>query len=318
REFSIEIDPRTTDANRIFKLAEMGINRLSLGVQDVEPIVQKAVNRVQSIEETVEVIDSARAAGFKSISLDLIYGLPHQTIDSFAKTIEKVLEFRPDRLAIYNYAHMPEIFMPQKRILEKDLPSSDDKLKILSNTIQRLIEAGYVYIGMDHFALPDDELVLAQEKGQLQRNFQGYSTHGHCDLIGLGPSAIGQISGTFAQNAKDLNQYYEMLAEATLPVVKGYTSSDDDLMRKEIIQEVMCHHRLGYEKIERVFNVDFKDYFRPELEVLKTLNDDGLIEFCNGGFNVTAKGRILLRHVAMVFDAYLKVPGKKARFSKVI
>jgi len=318
REFSIEIDPRTTDADRIFKLADMGINRLSLGVQDVEPIVQKAVNRVQSIEETTAVINAARAANFKSISLDLIYGLPHQTIDSFAKTIETVLEFRPDRLAIYNYAHMPELFAPQKRILEKDLPSADDKLQILSNTINRLVEAGYVYIGMDHFALPDDELVLAQERGQLQRNFQGYSTHGHCDLIGLGPSSIGQVGGTFSQNAKDLNEYYDLLSEAKIPIVKGYVSTDDDLLRKEIIQEIMCHHRLRYQTFERAFDIEFSGYFWPELEALKSLATDGLLEFCEGGFNVTSKGRVLLRHVAMIFDAYLKVPGKKARFSKVI
>lgn len=317
REYSIEIDPRTTDAQRIKTLAGLGLNRISLGVQDVELAVQQSVNRVQPFEQTEAIVHAARNNGYNSVSFDLIYGLPHQSLDSFSNTLSTVLKLQPNRLAIYNYAHLPHLFKPQRRINESELPSAAEKLDILQKTIEFLTAEGYVYVGMDHFALPDDELVLAQEKGQLQRNFQGYSTHGHCDMIGLGVSSIGFVNGVYAQNAKTLERYYEPLSQGSLSIEKAYSCNEDDEIRRAVIQEVMCHHGLDYEKISQQFSIDYTDYFSEEMVRLEPLAADGLLVFKPGRFDVTPRGRVLLRHIAMIFDRYL---GQKAgaSFSKVI
>ncbi len=317
QEYSIEIDPRTTDPARIRALADMGLNRISLGVQDVDEWVQKAVNRIQPVELTAAIVEQARASAYRSVSMDLIYGLPLQTADSFARTLETVVALRPDRLAVYNYAHLPELFKPQRRIDENQLPSAEEKLEILRQSIEYLVGQGYVYIGMDHFALPDDELVKAQEEGHLQRNFQGYSTRGHCDMVGLGVSAIGFVNDYYAQNSKDLEDYQQRLAQGRLPVHKGYACNRDDSIRRAVIQEIMCHHRLSYPWVEQRFGLRMETYFSPELGALEPLANDGLIRFLDTGFEVTDRGRILLRHVAMVFDRYLQ-QRRQARFSKVI
>ncbi len=317
REYAIEIDPRTTDPARIRALADMGLNRISLGVQDVEERVQRAVNRIQPVELTAAIVEQARASGYKSVSMDLIYGLPLQSADSFARTLQIVVGMKPNRLAVYNYAHLPHLFKPQRRISEADLPSAEEKLVILQQTIEYLTDQGYVYIGMDHFALPDDELVQAQEKGELQRNFQGYSTHGHCDMLGLGVSAIGFVDNYYAQNHKDLSAYQQTLSEGRLAVHKGYACDTDDSIRRAVIQEIMCHHRLCYDWVERRFGLRMHEYFASELQALPALAEDGLIELNEQGFTVTDRGRILLRHVAMVFDRYLQ-QRRQASFSKVI
>ncbi len=317
REYAIEIDPRTTDPARIRALAGMGLNRISLGVQDVEEKVQRAVNRLQPVELTAAIVEAARESGYQSVSMDLIYGLPLQTADSFARTLETVVAMKPDRLAVYNYAHLPHLFKPQRRIQEADLPSAEEKLVILQHTIEYLTDQGYVYIGMDHFALPDDELVKAQERGELQRNFQGYSTHGHCDMLGLGVSAIGFIDNYYAQNHKNLEDYQQALAEGQLAVHKGYACDEDDSIRRGVIQEIMCHHRLRYDWVEQQYGLDMQTYFATELQALQPLAEDGLITLTDNGFTVTNRGRILLRHVAMVFDRYLQ-QRRAASFSKVI
>lgn len=318
REFSLEIDPRTTDVKRIARLAEMGFNRMSLGVQDVDPAVQKAVNRIQPVDETRRIMQAARDSGFNSISLDLIYGLPFQTLESYGHTLDTVIAMKPDRLAVYNYAHMPHLFMPQRRIIESDLPAAAEKLDILEMAIKKLTAAGYVYIGMDHFALPDDELVKAQNKGELQRNFQGYSTHGHCDLIGLGLSSIGFVNGVYAQNHKSLPEYYADLSDARLPLAKSYVCNDDDHLRRHVIQELMCHHQLVFSEIESREGIDFKQYFADELKTLWQMQADGLLELLPDRISVTGRGRLLLRNIAMVFDAYLSSGKQPGRFSKVI
>jgi oxygen-independent coproporphyrinogen-3 oxidase len=318
QEFSIEVDPRTISPEGMAPLNELGFNRLSLGVQDLEARVQEAVNRVQSFEKTRDLIDAARASGFQSVSLDLIYGLPHQTVASFDATIERVLSLRPDRLAIYNYAHLPEMFKAQRLIDAADLPDASEKLEILHGTISKLTDAGYEYIGMDHFALPADELVLAQRKGELQRNFQGYSTHARCDLISLGVSAISHVHHCYSQNVKSVNRYCQLLEQGRLPVERGLELSDDDELRATVIETIMCHGRLQFGEVERQFGIDFDKYFADEVEALGPLERDGLVRLGPGGLEVTPAGRLLLRPVAMVFDRYLREQASKTRFSKVI
>jgi len=316
-EYSIEIDPREVSADTIALLRELGFNRLSLGVQDVDPKVQKAVNRIQPNEVTLAAITSARKQGFKSISIDLIYGLPLQTADSFNNTIDWVIDTSPDRLSVFNYAHLPEMFKPQRRISESDLPSAQEKLLILQQTIEKLTAAGYVYIGMDHFAKPDDELAMAQRQGTLYRNFQGYSTHSDCDLIALGITSIGQIGKTYSQNVKDLETYYQLIDADKLPVYRGIELDNDDVLRREVITQLICHFGLEKNKIEHQFNIKFDSYFAPELQELKTMEQEGLVSVTDESVSVMPGGRLLIRNICMVFDRYLRNVTTQ-RFSKVI
>ncbi len=317
-EFSIEVDPRTVDANSIQVLAGLGFNRLSLGIQDFEPDVQKAVNRIQSAEEVRALMKQARSLSFRSISFDLIYGLPHQTVDSFDRTLDQVIDMRPDRLAVYNYAHLPTRFKGQRMIADGDIPLAETKLKILQHTINKVCDAGYIYIGMDHFALPEDELVRAQRDNTLQRNFQGYSTHSDCDLIGLGVSAIGKIGNTFAQNTTKTAEYEELIQAGTLPLKRGFTVDADDQLRAKVIQELMCHDQLAFTEFGKQNDIVFADYFAPELSRLSPLVDDGLITLGSEGIHITPRGRLLLRSIAMTFDRYLADDLNDGRFSKAI
>lgn len=317
-EYSIEIDPRKVGDETIALLRALGFNRVSLGVQDFDPDVQRAVNRIQSEEETARVLTAARREGFRSVSMDLIYGLPKQTVMSFNRTLEKVIALRPDRVAIYNYAHLPTLFKPQRRIREEDLPLPETKLQILGLAIRRLTDAGYVYIGMDHFARPEDELTIAQMQGRLHRNFQGYSTHADCDLVALGVSAIGKVGPTYSQNYRTLEDYYDALDRGELPIMRGIELSADDLARRAIIQSLMCHFELSTESIEIAYLLDFESYFRQELEDLKAYEAEGLIDIEPGWLGVTPKGRLLIRNICMVFDRYLRAGEDRARYSKLI
>jgi len=318
REFSIEVDPRTVDGERLARLADFGFNRISLGVQDINPEVQKAVNRIQDPQSTLNMVSASRELGFHSVSIDLIYGLPLQTPDSFGKTLETVIQARPDRLAVYNYAHMPHIFRSQRMIDEADIPLPQTKLQLMELTIEMLTQAGYVYIGMDHFALPDDELSIAQRQGDLHRNFQGYSTHSECDLIGLGVSAIGKIGDCFAQNLKEIPHWSAAVAEGVLPLWRGLSLNAEDCLRRAVIESIMCHGIVEFEDFDRRFMIDFSEHFAPEIHQLGILADDGLLELDEGGFTVTPEGRLLLRAVAMIFDEYLQAASKQPRFSRVI
>lgn len=317
-EYSIEVDPRKVTREMVALLAEEGFNRMSLGVQDFDPLVQKAVNRIQSVEETRLVLDAAREYGFGSVSVDLIYGLPHQSVERFARTLDTVLAMQPDRLALYNYAHLPTRFMPQRRINAEDIPAPDEKLQILALAINRLGEAGYVYIGMDHFARPDDELTVAQREGRLQRNFQGYSTHAECDLVAFGVSSISKAGGTFSQNQRDIEAYYAALDAGQLPVMRGWVLSDDDKLRNHVIQTLMCHFSLTFEAIETAYGIRFQAYFAEELVALRDLAEAGLLTIDACGLVVTDAGRMLVRIIAMVFDRYLRQDQQQRRYSKVI
>jgi len=318
REFSIEVDPRTVDAERIRELWGLGFNRLSLGVQDFDARVQAAVNRQQSREEVQVLVDSAREAGFGSISFDLIYGLPHQTVDSFDTTLDQVIAMQPDRLAVYNYAHLPQRFKGQRMINAEDIPAPETKLDLLHRTIDKLCASGYVYIGMDHFALPDDELVKARQDGTLQRNFQGYSTHRQCDLVALGVSGIGGIGNMFAQNAVTTAEYEEIIESGRLPIKKGLVVDDDDLKRAAVIQALMCYDSLSFDDFGAEHGIDFRAYFADEIKRLDVLVDDELIELTDAGIDITPKGRLLLRNIAMVFDRYIDLAENDNRFSKAI
>ena len=316
-EYSIEVDPREADDATMAVLRELGFNRLSLGIQDFDARVQQAVNRIQSEVETVHVMDEARRLGFRSISVDLIYGLPFQSLESFSSTIDKVIAANPDRLSVFNYAHLPELFMPQRRINEEDLPSAAEKLEILKMCSERLSLAGYVYIGMDHFAKPDDELAVAQRNGTLYRNFQGYSTHADCDLVAMGITAIGKVGDTYSQNVKTLEEYYAALDADLLPILRGIKLSDDDLFRREIITQLICHFQLDMTEIERRFNINFQSYFAQELSELYDIAADGLIKIHDNIISVLPVGRLLIRNVCMVFDRYLR-ESREQRYSKVI
>jgi oxygen-independent coproporphyrinogen-3 oxidase len=317
-ECSIEVDPRRVAPGTPAFLAELGFNRLSIGVQDFDPQVQKAVHRLQSEEETRRVIGEARASGFRSVNVDLIYGLPKQTLDGFNRTLDRVISLDPDRIALYSYAHLPKVFMPQRRIAQADLPSAETKLQIMSLAIGRLTRAGYLYIGMDHFSRPDDELAIAQAQGRLQRNFQGYSTHRDSDMLGLGVSAIGRIGPTYYQNQKDLGAYYAGLDAGRLPVARGLELAQDDLVRRAVIQALACHFRLSIESIELAYLVEFKSYFAEELRDLRRLESEGLVELQPEWIVVTPKGRLLVRVVCAVFDRYLRERAARAEYSKVI
>jgi len=316
-EYSIEIDPREAGTDTIALLRSLGFNRLSLGVQDFDPAVQKAVNRIQSEAETMAVMDAARREGFKSISLDLIYGLPKQSVSSFAVTLEKIITARPDRLSVFNYAHLPEMFKPQRRINIDELPDSSEKLDILQFIIQRLTDAGYVYIGMDHFALPDDELAIAQREGSLYRNFQGYSTHDDCDLVALGITGLGQVGDCYSQNVKTLDEYYQIIDDGHLPIFRGIKMNADDHLRRYVINRLMCDFALDWDKVSSHFSIDAVEYFSAEIAVLRLMQADGLLQQVENRVNVTPAGRLLIRNICMVFDRYLQGQDSQ-RFSKVI
>ncbi|VVO10961.1 oxygen-independent coproporphyrinogen III oxidase [Pseudomonas fluorescens] len=316
-DYSIEIDPREADWSTMGLLRELGFNRVSIGVQDLDPTVQRAVNRMQSLEETRAVIDAARTLQFRSINIDLIYGLPKQTPSSFARTIDEVISLQPHRLSVFNYAHLPERFMPQRRINANELPTPAEKLEMLQRTIEQLTAAGYRYIGMDHFALPDDELAIAQEDSTLQRNFQGYTTYGHCDLIGLGVSAISQIGDLYCQNSSDLNHYQSALGDTHLATSRGLLCNQDDRVRREVIARLICSFSLEFAEIDLAFNIDFRGYFAELWPQLEAMAADGLIELDNERLEVLPAGRLLVRSVCMVFDAYLQQQNRQ-RFSRVI
>jgi oxygen-independent coproporphyrinogen-3 oxidase len=319
REYSIELDPRTITTDTLKDLRKVGFNRCSLGVQDFDPLVQEAVNRIQSVPDTLRLIREAREFGFNSVSVDLIYGLPKQNIPGFSKTLDTVLAARPDRFAVYAYAHLPQIFKPQRQIKVEDLATPETRLDLLGLTIEKLSAAGYVYIGMDHFALPDDELVTAQQAGTMYRNFQGYSTRGYCDLVGLGVSSIGKVGDNYIQNMKTLPEYYGALDRGVLPVHRGYTMTRDDVIRRDVIQQIMCYGILDFAATAKRHDIDFKSYFASELVAMEPLVADGLAEFAAPGLRVLPAGRLLLRHLGMVFDAYLpQAQAAGQRFSKAI
>ncbi|AUZ04318.2 MULTISPECIES: oxygen-independent coproporphyrinogen III oxidase [Vitreoscilla] len=305
-EYSIEIDPRQISVETVYRLRELGFNRLSVGVQDFDESVQKAVNRVQSVEHTRAIIEAARAAKFHSVNVDLIYGLPHQSLASMQKTLQTVIELDPDRLAFYQYAHMPHMFMPQRRIDDAHLPSSKEKMDILQWAVNWLTEQDYVFIGMDHFAKPTDELAVAFQQGRLQRNFQGYSTHGDCDLVGVGVSSIGKIGASYVQNEKDLQQYYQSIDEGRLPTMRGFLLTPDDILRRGVIHTLMCQSSLLFEPFEEQYGILFQQYFAEEWPELLQQEEQGLIRIDRDGLDVTPKGRFLIRNVAMVFDRYLR------------
>ncbi|TFW10166.1 oxygen-independent coproporphyrinogen III oxidase [Oxalobacteraceae bacterium OM1] len=307
-EYSIEIDPRTVDPQRVHSLRRQGFNRISLGVQDFDEEVQKAVNRIQPEAQTVDAIRAAREAGFRSISIDLIYGLPKQNVISMSQTLAKVIAADPDRISIYNYAHMPQMFKSQRLILDEDLPSPETKLDMLGLCIRRLTEAGYVYIGMDHFAKPDDELAVAQRMGRLHRNFQGYSTHAEAEMVSCGVSAISAVGGAYAQNEKTLDAYYEAIERGQLPIARGIQLDTDDMLRRILIQMLMCNFEVPIRAVELAHPIDFATYFATELGKLREFEADGLLTLSDDWITVTPKGRLLIRNICMAFDKYLGKP----------
>ncbi len=317
-EISIEVDPRKVGADTIRFLAGLGFNRISVGIQDFDAEVQKAVNRVQTEAETLTVIDTARETGFVSVNADLIYGLPLQTVAGFATTLDRVIAASPDRIALYSYAHVPHLFKPQRRIAIDDLPSPADKLAILALAIDKLTRAGYLYVGMDHFAKPGDELAVAQRERQLHRNFQGYSTQPDRDLIAFGISAIGKVGTAYTQNVKTLDEYYAKLDEDVLPVLRGVELDADDELRRDVIQKLMCNFDLDFAEIERAHGIPFRTTFAPELDALAPLAADGLVEIDAHRIVVTARGRLLVRTVAMNFDRYLRLQRQGPQYSRVI
>ncbi len=317
-EYSIEVDPRTVTTQRLQTLHGLGFNRLSFGVQDFEPAVQKAVHRVQPAEQVFALTDDARRIGFESVNVDLIYGLPQQTAESFERTMALVNQLRPDRIALYAYAHLPERFKPQRRIHIEQLPAAGDKVAMLSQAMTALMSAGYVYVGMDHFALPDDALAVAKRQGRLHRNFQGYSTQPDCDLIALGVSSIGRVGATYSQNAKTLEEYCDLIDQGRFPVVRGLALSRDDIARRAIIMALMCQGQVLFESIELAHLLHFKTSFAAELEALKGLQSQGLVALDDTGIQVTPQGWFFVRAVAMVFDRYLQADRNRARFSKII
>ena len=316
-EYSIEIDPRETNSHTIKQLRELGFNRISLGLQDFDPAVQKAVNRIQSEEQTFRVLADAKTEGFKSTNIDLIYGLPFQSVDTFADTLDKIVAAEPDRFSIFNYAHMPTRFKTQRQINEADMPSAEVKLEILQMVGQKLTAAGYVYIGMDHFAKPNDALAIAQREGKLYRNFQGYSTHSDCDLIGFGVTSIGRVGDAYIQNVKELDEYEQLIKSNKLPVYKGVTLDFDDQLRRAVITYIICHFELNFSSIEDAFSINFAEYFAKELTELAPMEIDGLITISATGIQVLSAGRLLIRNVCMVFDKYL-LQKNQQQFSKVI
>ena len=317
-EYSIEVDPRTIDASRLDTLAELGFNRLSFGVQDFDPAVQKSVHRVQPAEQVFALVAAARQRNFDSINVDLIYGLPLQNPESFDRTLAQVVELRPERIALYAYAHLPERFKPQRRIATAEIPSGAAKVAMLARSMAAFMGAGYVYVGMDHFALPTDPLAIAKRQGRLHRNFQGYSTQPDCDLIGLGVSSIGRIGATYSQNAKTMEEYCDVLDQGRFPVVRGLGLTRDDLVRRAVIMALMCQGELSFESIEVAHLIEFQSYFASEMQALQKLADQGLVTVDDSRIQVTAMGWFFVRAVAMVFDRYLQTDRTRARFSKII
>ncbi len=317
-EYAIEVDPRTIDAGRLKRLAAMGFNRLSFGVQDFDPQVQQAVHRVQPFEQVAELMKVARDEGFMSINMDLIYGLPKQTPESFQRTLQQVSSLKPERIALYAYAHLPQRFKPQRRIHASDLPKAEDKIGMLSSAIEAFGLAGYDYIGMDHFALHHDSLAVAKRQGRLHRNFQGYSTHPDSDLVGLGVSAIGKVGAHYCQNAKTLDEYYDALRNGEFPIVRGLHLSRDDLVRRAVIMALMCQGRVDFESIELAYLIDFKQYFEAELRLLDPLVESGLVQMESDGVRVTPLGWYFVRAVGMVFDRYIQADKTLERFSRII
>ncbi|MDM0117708.1 oxygen-independent coproporphyrinogen III oxidase [Variovorax sp. J22R133] len=317
-ERSIEVDPRTVDAQRLANLAALGFNRLSFGVQDFDPDVQKAVHRVQPASQVFDLMAAARALAFDSVNVDLIYGLPLQTAETFEQTLEQVCALRPDRIALYSYAHLPERFKAQRRIQVGQLPPAADKLQMLSRAIEVLCAAGYVYIGMDHFALPEDALAVARRQGRLHRNFQGYSTQPDGDLVALGVSAIGHIGATYSQNTKSLEEYYDFLGQGRLPVVRGLALTREDVLRRSVIMAIMCQGHLDFEAMGQAHLVDFRDHFATEFAALGPLMAQGLVKLSDHDLEVTPMGWFFVRAIAMVFDRYLQADRNRARFSRVV
>ncbi len=317
-EYSIEVDPRTIDAHRLDTLAELGFNRLSFGVQDFDPQVQEAVHRVQPAEQVFALVAAARERHFDSINVDLIYGLPKQNPNSFDRTLAQVVELRPERIALYAYAHLPERFKPQRRIDSVEIPTGAAKVAMLARSMAAFIGAGYVYVGMDHFALPTDALAMAKREGRLHRNFQGYSTQPDCDLIGLGVSSIGRIGSTYSQNAKTMEEYCEFLDQGQFPVVRGLSLTSDDLIRRAVIMALMCQGSVVFEAVEASYRIVFAEYFASELDALGKLAEQGLVTVSDSGIQVTATGWFFVRAVAMVFDKHLQTDRTRARFSKIL
>ncbi|USD65206.1 oxygen-independent coproporphyrinogen III oxidase [Vibrio sp. SCSIO 43136] len=317
-EISIEVDPREIELDMLDHLRSEGFNRLSIGVQDFDKEVQRLVNREQDEQFIFDMVARAKALGFRSTNLDLIYGLPKQTKESFAKTLEQVLEMRPGRLSVFNYAHMPQLFAAQRKIKDEDLPVAEEKMAILQDTIARLTGAGYQFIGMDHFALPDDELAVAQRNGVLHRNFQGYTTQGECDLIGFGVSSISMVGDSYAQNQKELKKYYAQVNEMRHALWKGVSLDQDDLLRREVIKQLICNFKLDTHQIETQFSVGFKRYFKEDLELLQTFIDDELVTYDGKMIEVTLRGRLLIRNICMCFDKYLRQRARQQQFSRVI
>ncbi len=315
-EMSIEIDPRKASDETLRLLVNTGFNRVSFGVQDFDDRVQQAVNRIQSFELVRDRMNTAREMGVESVNMDLIYGLPLQSVESFGATLDKAIELKPDRLSVFNYAHLPERFKPQRRINAEDLPSPAEKLAIMELTNNKLQEAGYVFIGMDHFALEQDSMVKAQQQGTLQRNFQGYSTHADTDLIGIGVSSIGSVCESYYQNSSKMDEYRELVLAGELPVVRGLKMTDEDLLRKQVINQLICHFYLDKQQIEDHWQIKFDDYFAAELQELQAMVKDGLLTIDRQGIQVEDRGRLLIRNICMVFDAYLR--HNVVQFSKVI
>jgi len=317
-EYSVEVDPRTVNAERLATLRQLGFNRLSLGVQDFDPQVQIAVHREQSVQQVQALIEAGRSLGFKSVNLDLIYGLPKQTTESWKRTLTTVVKLRPERIALYAYAHLPARFKPQRHIDSNDLPVAASKTEMLSQAIQVLQSEGYVYIGMDHFALPDDSLAVAKRQGRLHRNFQGYTTQPDCDLIGLGVSSIGNIGATYQQTTKSLDEYQDLLAQGRLPIVRGVALTKDDLLRRSTIMVLMCQGHLNFETINATHLIDFKAYFKSELLQLQSMQEKGLVQLDDAGIEVTEMGWFVVRAIAMVFDRYVQGDQLRTRFSKIL
>ncbi|WP_263078572.1 oxygen-independent coproporphyrinogen III oxidase [Endozoicomonas sp. Mp262] len=319
-DYSIELDPREVDWPKMSLLSDLGFNRISIGVQDLNPVVQKAVNRVQSEQQILSVLDAARTMTFKSIHMDLIYGLPHQSTESFSSTLDRIIEMAPDRLSLFNYAHLPHRFKPQRRINPQDLPSAETKLAILEQSIEKLLKRGYTYIGMDHFALPEDDLAIAQDAGTLHRNFQGYTTHSHCDLVGMGVSSISKIGSVYTQNQVDEKAYASCIEQDIIPHYRGLTMSQDDEIRQAIINQLICHFHLDMGKIEQQYQIHFQDYFSREMARVADMQKDGLLLVDDNAQSITIqpKGRLLIRNVCMIFDKYLKKTTDQPLYSKVI
>lgn len=317
-EYSIEIDPREIKAETVSLLRNIGFNRMSIGIQDFDPHVQKAINREQSYEQTLYVFNEARKHGFHSINVDLIYGLPRQSPRTFSNTVSKIIAMNPDRIAIYNYAHLPDLFKTQHQINEKELPTPNEKLEILRESIESLTGAGYIYIGMDHFAKPDDELAIAQRKGNLYRNFQGYSTNANCDVVGFGITAISKISNSYSQNIRMLEDYHVALEGNRIPVLRGYILTNDDELRREIITQLICHFQISFHEINDLYKIDFNTYFSKEIKILEDMQKDQLLIITDSSIEVLPVGRFLIRNICSIFDLFFNKDNGQNNFSKMI